>query len=89
MSHRLRAFCVIPDFEKELGIKMAFHLEENDICTTIYVDSMREFLLPLIGLSWWKSILNPVLIPITYMIRGKSSVATFPIRGEVTSQLKK
>ena len=53
MSHTtLRAFGVIPDFEKELGItKMAFHLEENDICTSIYVDS-RSFLLSLIGSSW-------------------------------------
>ena len=47
MSHTLRAFGVIPDFEKDLGItKMAFHLEENDICTSIYVDSMRVLCCP-------------------------------------------
>ena len=51
MSHTLRAFGVILDFEKELGItNMAFHLEENDICTGIYVDSTRVFL-PLIASS--------------------------------------
>ena len=39
---------------------------------------LREFFVALDWLVMMENHLNPVLIPIVYMVRGKSSVPTFP-----------